>query len=81
MTPEQYAKMHKEAFRSAFNFLNMHFPPGQDDAWWDRTAKDCSATSIEAGENILVMELLIAVMNYLEDERKKRGENDGETDG
>ena len=77
MTPGEYAKVHKEAFRSAFDFLNTHFPPGDDDDWWNKAAKDCSAASIQAGENMLVIELLIAVMDYLEHERKKRGEKDG----
>ena len=81
MTPEEYVKTHKEAFRVAFNFLNTHFPPGQDDAWWDQAAKDCSAASIGAGENRLVMELLIAVMDYLEHERKERSDNNGSVEG
>ena len=81
MTPVEYAKMHKEAFRSAFDFLNTHFPPGDDEAWWDQAAKDCSVASVAAGENRLVMELLIAVMDYLENERKKRGEKDGGIEG
>ena len=72
MAPEAYAKMHKEAFRHAFNFLNAHFPPMNDKEWWLQLAKDASAASIECKENDLVIELLIAVCNYLEIERKRR---------
>lgn len=72
LTPEAYAKQHKEAFRYAFNFLNLHFPPCNDEDWWLQLVRDASASSIEAGENTLVIELLIAVCNYLEIERKRR---------
>lgn len=77
MTPEQYAQRHQKAFRTAFNFLNEHFPPENEPEWWDQTAKDCSAASITQGENTLVMELLIAVLSYLEEERKLRYDADG----
>ena len=72
MTPEEYAKAHKEAFRVAFNFLNTHFPPGDTQEWWDQTAKDCSAASLVAGESEIVLELLNGVMNYLGTEYKRR---------
>ena len=79
MTPEEYARLHQKAFRCAFDFLNEHFPPGEDPEWWDKTAKDCSAASIAFGENILVMELLNAVMDYLGQEYRRRNQ-DGKTD-
>ena len=75
MTPEKYAAMHQKAFRTAFDYLNAHFPPGSDPDWWDKAAKELSAASVQAGENILVLELLNAVYNYLESERKRRGGN------
>ena len=82
MTPEEYVAMHKEAFRTAFNYLNGHFPPGDDPEWWDKSAKELSEASVLAGENVLVIELLNAVYNYLGDEYKKRnGEHNGEADG
>lgn len=75
MTPEEYVKQHKEAFRCAFDFLNTHFPPGEVPAWWDQTAKDCSNASVSAGESEIVLELLNGVMNYLGTEYKRRTEH------
>ena len=72
MTPEEYAKEHQKAFRTAFDFLHDHFPPEEDPAWWDQAAKNCSAASVMAGESPLVLELLTAVMSYLGDEYKRR---------
>lgn len=72
MTPEEYAKLHQKAFRCAFDFLNEHFPPQQEEEWWIKTAKECSAASVAFGETPLVLELLTAIMNYLGDEYKRR---------
>lgn len=80
MTPEEYAKEHQKAFRTAFDFLNAHFPPEEDDAWWDKTAKDCSATSLAANESKLAIELLCGIMDYLGFEYKRRYQ-DGKADG
>lgn len=74
MTPEEYAKVHQKAFRCAFDYLNEHFPPGDDPAWWDKAAKDMAAASIAFGETPIVMELLAAIMNYLGGEYKRRHE-------
>lgn len=79
MTPEQYATDHQKAFRTAFNFLNSHFPPGNTPEWWDQAAKDVSAASVQAGEGVLVVELLNGVYNYLFDEYKRRN-GSAETD-
>lgn len=80
MTAEEYAKQHQKAFRTAFNYLNTHFPPGDDLSWWDQAAKELSQASIDAGENVLVIELLTAVYTYLGYEYKKRRINNGTTD-
>lgn len=72
MTPEEYAEIHKKAFRCAFDFLNEHFPPQQDDEWWIKTAKDCSAASLAFGETPIVIWLLDGIMNYLNEEYKRR---------
>ena len=78
MTPEEYAKLHQKAFRCSFDFLKEHFPPGDTDEWWLKTAQECSAASVAFGETPLVLELLTAVMNYLGIEyKKRRGENGG----
>lgn len=80
LSPEQYAKMHQMAFRTAFDFLTAHFPPGVDADWWQKTATDASDASITAGENKLVVGLLSAVYNYLDYEFQKRRENNEQTD-
>ena len=72
MTPEEYAKIHQKAFRCAFDFLNEHFPPQQEDEWWLKTAQECSAASAAFGENVLVIGLLNGIMDYLGDEYKRR---------
>ena len=75
MTPAEYAKQHQKAFRTAFDFLNAHFPPENDLVWWEKLADDCSDASVEAGDNKLVIGLLIAVTEYLEEVRKERKDN------
>ena len=77
MTPEEYAKSHQKAFRIAFDFLNSHFPPGMDDAWWEQAAKDVGRVSDESDNNDLAMELLNGVMNYLGHEYHKRRNQNG----
>lgn len=72
MTPDQYAEMHRKAFRYAFDYLNSHFPPETDDAWWENAAKELSDTSVAAGENDLVLELLNAVFTYIGKEYERR---------
>lgn len=80
MTPEEYAKIHPQAFRCAFDFLNEHFPPSEDPAWWDKTAKDCSAASVAFGETPIVICLLNGVMDYLNEEYKRRYGNEATED-
>ena len=72
MTPEEYAKMHQKAFRTAFDYLNSHFPPETDPEWWKQSAQELSQASVAAGENDLVIELLNAVYTYLGKEYKRR---------
>lgn len=72
MTPEEYARTHQKAFRCAFDFLNEHFPPEKDPDWWINTAKDCSAASVAFGETPIVIALLNAIMDYLNEEYKRR---------
>jgi hypothetical protein len=80
MSPEEYLKQHQKAFRTAFDFLTSHFPPGLDPEWWEQAARDVSAESIANGENKLVIGLLIGVYDYLEDEYKLRRDRNGKTD-
>ena len=75
MTPDQYADMHKKAFRCAFDYLNDHFPPETDPEWWVQAAKELSDFSVAAGENALVLELLNAVFTYIGKEHERRKDN------
>lgn len=79
MTPEEYAKMHQKAFRVAFDFLNQHFPPGENPEWWLTVTHHASEASVLAGENVLVNSLLSGVCHYLEHEYFIRRDNN-ETD-
>ena len=72
MTPEEYAKAHQKAFRTAFNFLNAHFPPGETDEWWLQTAQDGALATEESSSEPLTVQLLIGVTNYLGEEYKRR---------
>jgi len=78
MTPEEYYATHQKAFRTAFDFLTSHFPPGTDSEWWEGTAKDAQIVANNQKET-LTWGLLAGVLNYLEYESKRRMEQ-GETD-
>lgn len=78
LTPAEYVQRHKDAFRCAFDYLNTHFPPGTDPDWWDQAGRDLSAASISQEENKLIINLLVGVYNYIEDEYKLRREKHGE---
>ena len=78
MSPEEYAKRHQKAFRAAFDFLNAHFPPGDNLGWWDQVAKDCADVCDSMPGNTLIIGLLTGIMHYLEDEYKLRRKDDEE---
>lgn len=75
--PEEYAAYHKMVFRGAFDFLNSHFPPGNDPEWWQSFSKDLGETSAKLKGGPLVDGMLTAMADYLEVEFKKRRKNDG----
>jgi len=77
MTPEEYAKSHQKAFRVAFDFLNTHFPPIDDDGWWIQSAKDIADVNVKAGGGKLVTELLNAVYTYIGYEYQQRRDQSG----
>ena len=79
-SPEEYARMHQKAFRCAFDFLNSHFPPGEDDEWWHAAAHDAAMASASQGENELVIGLIAGVYEYLNSEYKLRRNQDGKAD-
>ena len=74
-SPADYAILHQRSFRTAFDFLTSHFPPGSDPEWWDKTATEASAASESMLDTPLTMKLLSAVMDYLEIEYKERRED------
>lgn len=78
MTPTEYAQSHQKAFRTAFNFLKSHFPPVNTDEWWLKTAEDSGNISVMCEEDPLTIQLVSGVINYLNDECKKRGDNHDE---
>lgn len=71
-TPAEYAILHQKAFRTAFDFLASHFPPGTDPEWWEKTAAEASAASESQLDDPLAVKLLIGVYDYLEIEYKRR---------
>lgn len=82
LSPQEYAARHRESFRAAFDFLNDHFPPVFSYEWFEKADADLSRISMEHEENPLVIHLLLAVYNYLDDESKLRKEDNdnGKTD-
>lgn len=74
LTPEEYVQKHQKAFRCAFDFLNKHFPPEDTPEWWEQACKDVVDASVSQGENNLVVRMLGAVYDYLDDERRIRHE-------
>jgi len=73
MAPEECAIMHQQVFRTVFNFLKYHWPPGTDPDWWLKVAKDVGETEIPAGGEFLMSELMTSVLNYIQHEYKERG--------
>lgn len=73
--PEEFARMHQRSFRTAFDFLASHFPPGDTPEWWEQAAKDVAEASISMAENKLAVGLLAGVYDYLDYEYKRRGNN------
>jgi hypothetical protein len=74
-SPGTYMEIHKQAFRIAFDFLNDHFPPENDDEWWKKTADDMTLIGNMYGENRCVVHLMTGVFEYLSDENERRKKN------
>ena len=62
---ERFDRMHKTAFRVAFNFLESHFPAQKTEEYWLKTCNDLSSVSADYLSNELCQELLCVVLNYL----------------
>lgn len=74
--PEEYAAYHKMVFRVAFDFLNSHFPPQDDPEWWKKLSEDFTEVSDKAKGGPLVDGIILAISDYLDEERKKRKDAD-----
>jgi len=77
MTAEEYYAKHQQAFRCAFDFLNAHFPPGTESEWWKKTSDDIRDAADKHEKNQLAIYLLIGVLDYLNEEYKRRTKNGG----
>ena len=75
--PEEYLAYHKLVFRVAFDLLNAHFPPQDDPEWWKQFAIDTEQASDKAKGGPLMNGFLVAIGDYLEEEYKKRRNNNG----
>lgn len=74
LSAENFAALHKRAFRTAFDFLNAHFPPENSAEWWDATMRDVMKSRADDKENWLQNELLAGVWEYLYRENQRRKE-------
>lgn len=74
-SPETYAEIHKQAFRIAFDFLNAHFPPENNDEWWKKTADDATLIGNMYGANRAAICLMTGVFEYLSEENERRKTN------
>ena len=62
--------LHKTAFRVAFDFLMMHYPPQQSKEYWLKVCDDIRKVSEANYFNQLCQELLSAVLVYLSNTEK-----------
>ena len=68
---ERDNRMHRAAFRAAYDFLNTHYPPEDTEQYWLQTCADVGIVSAEHITNELCQELLTAVLLYLSNKVKK----------
>ena len=80
MTAEEYLAYHKHVFRVAFDFLNSHFPPGDDLDWWKQYAEEIAQASCKATGGTLANGMLAAISEYLEEIYKQRRDENGQTE-
>ena len=72
LSASEYVTRHKQAFRTAFDYLNAHFPPEENEDWWMHAADQAALAIRNSDGNKLVENLVFAVFDYVEDECKKR---------
>lgn len=68
---ERLNRVHKTAFRVAFDFLEKHDPPESTEKYWLQTCKDLNYASGDNITNELCQTLLSAILIYLSDKVKK----------
>lgn len=68
---ERDKAMHKRAAREFFNFLEEAFPPNNTQDYWERTSARVCDVYKNAGKPKLLLYLLTAAMQYLEDVAKE----------
>lgn len=74
-TAEEYYAMHQKAFRVSFDYLNAHFPPADSVEYWTQTGKDGQEACAKVADNPLLIRLMTAVVEYLEEEGKRRNQD------
>lgn len=69
---QDYAAMHKKAFRAAFDLLKELYPPKNDAEYWTFAAKRVALVGDDNKDNPLCKHLLWGLYSYLEDEVKTK---------
>lgn len=72
---KMYDELHKKAFRVAFDFLSLHFPPHNTPEWWEMFHDDIALVYWLNKDNELCKQLLYAILNYSEIKAKEFKEN------
>ena len=63
-----FVRLHRVAFRYAFEYLEKHWPPVNTNEYWEEIAKELGPiTGWFDAENLLGKHLVMAVFEYLED--------------
>lgn len=75
---EQEKQTHKRAAREFFNLLEELYPPGDDSEYWEKAAGRVCEVYQNAGKPRLLMYLMVALMEYLEDVAKESKDNEKE---
>lgn len=61
----QFEATHKKAFRVAFDYLRVCFPPTRDEAYWEAAIKKLAKLVEDNQGNLLVKNLCLGVYDYL----------------
>lgn len=69
---ERETRLHKTAFRVAFDFLQSHWPPENTEEYWLKACDDIRYASYDNTTNELCQELLSAVLVYMSNSSKQQ---------